>query len=91
MPKTKTEPLRMCAVTREMLPKSGLIRLVKTEKGILVDNEKRLSGRGVYITRSIEVIALAKKRKTLNRAFKCEIDNAIYLKLEELANGSRNQ
>lgn len=88
MPKEKKEPLRMCAVTREMLPKSSLIRLVKTDKGIKIDNFKKLAGRGVYLTKSSEVIALAKKRKTLNRAFRCEIDDSIYLDLEASVNGS---
>lgn len=90
MQKKREEPLRMCAVTREMLPKSSLIRLVKTDNGIEIDNFKKLSGRGVYISKSNEVLTQAKKRKTLNRAFKCEIDDSIYLKLEDFINGSRN-
>jgi len=86
----KTEPLRMCAVTREMLPKSQLIRLVKTPLGIEIDNKKEISGRGVYIKNSIEAIALAKKKKALNKAFKCNIDDNVYKKLEVFANGDRN-
>ena len=86
----KTEPLRMCAVTREMLPKSQLIRLVKTPLGIEIDNKKEISGRGVYIKNSMEAIALAKKKKALNKAFKCNIDDNVYKKLEVFANGDRN-
>ena len=78
----KTEPLRMCAVTREMLPKSQLIRLVKTPLGIEIDNKKEISGRGVYIKNSMEAIALAKKKKALNKAFKCNIDDNVNKKLE---------
>ncbi len=83
----KTEPLRMCAVTREMLPKSQLIRLVKTPLGIEIDNKKEISGRGVYLKNSLETINLAKKKKTLNRAFKCNVDDSVYKKLEGYVNG----
>jgi len=86
----KTEPLRMCAVSRQMLPKSKLIRLVKTPLGIEIDNKKELSGRGVYIACSLEVIELAKKKKVLNKAFKCNIDESLYKKLEVYADGSGN-
>lgn len=91
MPKENKIPLRMCIVTREMLPKSQLIRLVKTNNGIEIDNGKKIAGRGVYISNSKEVWDLAKKRKVLNRAFKCNIDNSIYEKLEEQLNGNGNK
>ena len=86
----KTEPLRMCAVSRQMLPKSKLIRLVKTPLGIEIDNKKELSGRGVYIACSHEVIELAKKKKALNKAFKCNIDESVYKKLEVYVDRSRD-
>ncbi len=86
----KTEPLRMCAVSRQMLPKSKLIRLVKTPLGIEIDNKKELSGRGVYIACSHKVIELAKKKKALNKAFKCNIDESVYKKLEVYVDGSRD-
>ncbi len=84
----KTEPLRMCAVSRELLPKSKLIRLVKTPLGIEIDNKKELSGRGVYIAKSKETIALAKKKKTLSKVFKCNIDESVYTKLEGYIDGN---
>lgn len=88
----KNIPLRMCAVTREMLPKSELIRLVKTDNGILIDNTKKISGRGVYLKKSLDILEIAKKKKVLNRAFKCNVDDSIYKKLEEeLANGNGNK
>ena len=88
----KNIPLRMCAVKREMLPKSELIRLVKTDNGILIDNTKKISGRGVYLKKSLDILEIAKKKKVLNRAFKCNVDDSIYKKLEEeLANGNGNK
>lgn len=86
----KTEPLRMCAVTREMLPKSELIRLVKSPLGIEIDNKKEIAGRGVYVKKSLDVIALARKRKVLSKAFKCNIDDNVYKKLEVYINGDGN-
>ncbi len=92
MSKSNFVPLRMCAVTREMKPKNELIRLVRTSDGkIKIDDNKHISGRGVYISRSLDVLALAKKKKALNRAFKCEISDDIYNELEEIINGSRNK
>ena len=92
MLKQSKVPLRMCAVTREMKPKNELIRLVKTSDGsIKIDDKKRIDGRGVYISKSLEVLALAKKKKVLNRAFRCEIDDAIYNELEVIINGSGNK
>ncbi len=82
----KSTPLRMCCVTREMLPKAKLIRLVKTESGIKIDNFKKISGRGAYISKSKEAVALARKRKVLERTFKCDV-GSIYDKLEEYVNG----
>ena len=83
----KAEPLRMCCATREMLPKSQLIRLVKTENGIKIDNFKKIRGRGVYISKSLEVIRLARKKKALERALQCDV-GTIYDKLEEYVNGN---
>ena len=83
----KTEPLRMCAVTREMLPKSRLIRLVQTDAGIEIDNKKKLAGRGIYIKRSLDVIELAKKKKLFNKAFRRNVEDEVYTKLEECVNG----
>mgnify|MGYP002626838383 CR=1 FL=1 len=87
----KTEPLRMCTITREMLPKSQLIRLVQTDVGIEIDDKKKLDGRGIYIKKSLEVIELAKKKKLLNKAFKKNVDEIVYKKLEEYINGIRSE
>ena len=55
-------PLRMCIVTRKMLPKQQLIRLVKTESGLLIDKSQKMSGRGFWISKDAEVVALARKK-----------------------------
>lgn len=42
-------PLRMCVVCRKMLPKSGLIRLIRTGGKIFSDKQESLSGKGIYL------------------------------------------
>ena len=60
-------PLRMCVVTREMLPKKDLIRIVKTENGLVIDKTQKMQGRGFWISKDKDVIEQAKKRKSLNK------------------------
>lgn len=82
--KTKKVPLRMCVVTRNMLPKRELIRVVKQEDGnVVIDRTGKLSGRGAYITNDLEVIKKCIKTKALNRAFEMQISNEVYNKLLE--------
>ena len=73
--------MRMCIVTRERLPKMELIRVVKTDDGVIVDETGKVNGHGVYLKRDASVIELAKKRKTLNHALECDIDESIYEEL----------
>lgn len=87
----KANPLRMCIVTREMLPKQQLIRIVKTpEDDFVVDFKGKLNGRGAYITNNLEVIEKCKKQKCLDRAFKQQIPIEIYNKiLEDYQSGNK--
>jgi len=77
-------PMRMCAITREMKPKSELIRLVKKDGQILVDIKQRIEGRGVWISKDENILQNLQKSRCLNRAFKCEVNNDIYKQVEEL-------
>ena len=84
MMKTKKVPLRMCVVTREMLPKKELIRVVKQEDGnVVLDYTGKLNGRGAYISNSLEVIQKCIKTKSLNRAFEQNISESVYNKILE--------
>jgi len=42
-------PQRTCVGCRQTLPKRNLIRIVRTENGILVDPSGKLDGRGAYL------------------------------------------
>jgi len=47
--KSKHVPQRTCVGCREVMPKRNLIRLVRTEQGVLVDPTGKLAGRGAYL------------------------------------------
>ena len=75
MPRKNEPTERQCAVTREVLPISSLIRFVLDPRGQVVPDLKRvLPGRGVWVTASKEIVAAAEKdrRKVFGRGFKME-------------------
>lgn len=75
-------PLRMCIVSRKMLPKSDLIRLVVVPNGLKIDRSQKMDGRGYWISRDKEVIATAKKRHIFSKILKKNLDDSIYADLE---------
>lgn len=78
----KKEIIRTCAVTREKLPKSELLRIVRTpDNEVVIDKSGKLNGRGVYLKNDEEVFALAKKRNSISRALKFEIRDSLYEEL----------
>ena len=69
----------MCIATREIKDIKDLFRVVKTPSGnILIEEDKHLPGRGAYISRNIEAIKIAQKKKLLNRALRTNVPNDIY-------------
>lgn len=52
----KKIPMRMCAVTREKLPKMELIRVVKTDNGVVVDETGKVNGHGVYLKKMLVLL-----------------------------------
>lgn len=80
----KKIPLRMCVVSRQMLPKDQLIRIIKSTSGELQwDFTGKQNGRGAYVTNSLEVIQKCKKSKCLNKAFNQFVSNETYDRLLE--------
>ncbi len=47
--RVKHVPQRTCAGCRQVLPKRGLIRLVRQPGGVLIDPTGKAAGRGVYL------------------------------------------
>ena len=80
----KKVPLRMCVVTRSREDKRNLLRIVKDkENNVFVDVTGKQNGKGAYITKSKEVLEMAKKNKALDRALECEVPESIYEEIEK--------
>ena len=79
----KKIPMRSCVVTKEKLPKNELIRIVKTEDGVVVDTTGKVNGDGVYLKKDINVIEIAKTKKILDRLLETTVNDEIF---EELKN-----
>ena len=70
---------RMCISTRKIKDIKDLFRVVKTPSGnVLIEEDKHLPGRGAYISRNIEAIKIAQKKKLLNKALRTNVPNDIY-------------
>ena len=82
--KTKKIPLRTCIVTKEILPKQELLRVViNKDKEVSIDLTGKQNGRGVYLKKDIDVINKAKNLKILDKKLEVEIDEKLY---EDLIN-----
>ena len=80
----KKVPLRMCVVTRNREDKRNLLRIVKDqENNVFIDVTGKQNGKGAYITKSKEVLEMAKKNKALDRALECEVPESIYEEIEK--------
>ena len=83
------EPLRMCVVTRKMLPKSDLIRIVVTSQGIIIDKTKKMDGRGYWISNDIDVIRQARRKHILDKVLRHKVEDSLYTDLEANASVSK--
>lgn len=82
--KTKKIPLRTCIVTKEVLPKQELLRVViNKDKEVSIDLTGKQNGRGVYLKKDIDVINKAKNLKILDKKLEVEIKEKLY---EDLIN-----
>lgn len=90
MRKQRKIPLRQCVGCQEQKEKKALIRIVRTpEHDIVIDPTGKKSGRGAYICHDVSCLEKARKKKAFNRAFKIDVADDIYERLEqELVTGS---
>lgn len=78
----KKIPMRKCVATNEMFPKKQLIRIVRSKEGaVSVDLTGKMSGRGAYLSKSEEAVAIAKKRNSLGNHLEVKIPEEIYEQL----------
>ena len=83
--KVRKIPMRSCVLTKEVLPKKELIRIVRTPDGkVIIDETLKSNGRGAYLKKEIEVIRKAKKSKVLDRSLQVEVPDSIYIELENM-------
>ena len=86
--KPRKIPMRMCVGCREMKEKRELIRIVRTPEGeVKVDQTGKLNGKGAYLSRSMEALQIAKKKKVFDRALEVSIPEEIYEEIERIIHG----
>lgn len=77
--KKRKIPLRTCVITKEVLPKGELLRIVRTPTGeVVVDETGKINGRGAYIKKDITIIDKARKSKILDKRLECNVSDNVY-------------
>ena len=83
--KAKKIPMRTCIVTKENLPKKELLRIVRTPEGTIeVDESGKKNGRGAYIKKDLETLAIAKNKKILEKKLECKIEDSVYEEIKKI-------
>lgn len=77
----KKTPLRKCCGCQQMIEKSKLIRVVRTENEFFIDTTLRANGRGAYVCNKKECLNLAQKNRGFERSFKTKIPQEVYEEL----------
>ncbi len=92
MGKRKHIPIRTCIACRETDEKRDLMRIVRQADGsVLYDAKGKVSGRGAYVCARTECVALAQKRRQLERSLKVSgIPPVFYEELAAHAAARRN-
>ena len=79
----KKIPLRQCVGCGEMKAKKELIRVIKNDEGVFLDEKKKKNGRGAYICADTDCLEKARKSKGLERSLKVAIPDEVYENLEK--------
>jgi|GEM_PF-222371 len=78
--------VRKCIGTNKRHPKSELLRIVRKNDSIMIDESGQIQGRGAYIKLEANAIKKAQKKNTLAKALRMRVDPKIYDELLELLN-----
>lgn len=81
-------PIRTCIVCRQQKEKGALVRIVLCDGTVSVDRTGKMPGRGAYICAEGDCASSAKKKRSLDRAFKTKIPDCEYDKIAEELNDS---
>ena len=83
----KKIPMRKCLATGQSFPKKELLRIVRIPEGeVRVDETGKLNGKGAYISKTPEALAILKNKKLLNRALETEVNDDVYREIENIIN-----
>ncbi len=83
--KAKKVPMRKCVATNNQFPKSEMIRIVRTPLNeVVIDSTGKLRGHGVYLSKDIKAVELAKKKNLLSKSLEIEVKDDIYQELIKL-------
>ena len=78
----KKIPMRKCVITNEQHPKGEMFRIVRTNEGdVVIDLKGKVRGRGAYLTKSVETVKTAQKKKILDRHLEIIIPDSVYEEL----------
>lgn len=80
---------RRCVACRKTKHQNEMLRLACVGETYLFDYDNRLGGRGAYVCKSEDCIKLTIKKKQFNRAFKSNVPNEIYERLQEYAQNNK--
>lgn len=69
---------RRCIACRGHFLRNEMLRISKGENGILLNDAKKVNGRGVYICKTKQCIENAIKKRMLNKAFSSNVSEEIY-------------
>jgi uncharacterized protein len=82
MPKRRHDPVRTCVACRQEAGKGTLIRLVRRPDGAAaLDPTGHASGRGAYLHRNQECIAIARTRRQLERSLRAAVPEDLWSEL----------
>lgn len=80
----KTVPQRKCIGCKNSFDKRDLVRIVRSPEGIVsLDLSGKKNGRGAYICKDEACLVKAFKKKQLDYAFKCKVEEETYEKIRE--------
>lgn len=74
----KKQPQRQCIGCRQMKDKKSLVRILKNDDGIMLDETGKKNGRGAYICPNADCLKKAIASKGLERSFKMAVDGEVY-------------
>ena len=74
---------RRCVACHKNLQQFDMLRIAKVDNNFVLDINQNMHGRGAYVCKNHDCLALAIKKRLFNRAFKINIDASLYEKLGE--------